>query len=126
MADRVDRNEVTTGKLVGGITGKGWLAGQSGNPGGRRPLPQVLRERLDELTPEAIEAIAVLARTAESESVRLTAWEYLVNRRFGRPAERIAAALDPDPGVTYVAPTDEQFQALARTLTEGADRGDGR
>jgi hypothetical protein len=121
----VDRNDEATGKLVGGVTGKGWLPGQSGNPGGRRPLPQVMRERLDDLTPEAIEAIAALARTADSESVRLAAWEYLLNRRFGRPTEKIQTEQVP---VTYQAPTDEQFTALTRRILEakGTDRGDGR
>jgi hypothetical protein len=122
----VDRNgESTDGKLVGGITGKGWLPGQSGNPGGRRPLPQVMRERLDDLTPEAIEGIAVLARTADSESVRLAAWEYLLNRRFGRPTEKIQTEQVP---ITFTHPTDEQFERWARHLVEAedAEKGDGR
>ena len=107
-----DRNVGSTeGKLVGGVTGKGWLPGQSGNPGGRRPLPDLLRERLDALVPEAVEGILKLGRTAESETVRLGAWEYLVNRRFGRPTEKVQQEVSHSPAVM---PSDEQLEQLAR------------
>lgn len=88
MGRHVDRNAGSTeGKLIGGVTGKGWRPGVSGNPGGRRPLPALLRERLDALVPEAVDIIWTLAKTAESESVRLAASEYILNRRLGKPTE---------------------------------------
>ena len=37
--DNVEINEKTTEKKLGGITGKGFMPGQSGNPGGRPRNP---------------------------------------------------------------------------------------
>ena len=45
----VDNDKVATPKIPGGITGKGFLPGQSGNPGGRpkrRPITEALLEAL--------------------------------------------------------------------------------
>ena len=49
----VDSNEPTTKpKMLGGITGKGFMPGQSGNPGGRKKtlLSDMTAELLDEIS----------------------------------------------------------------------------
>lgn len=52
MAD-VDSNQPTTKpKMLGGITGKGFMPGQSGNPGGRK------KTLLSDMTAELLEEIA--------------------------------------------------------------------
>ena len=53
----VENNENSTGKLLGGITGKGFMPGQSGNAGGRpkrKPLTDALNAALSETVAEEI------------------------------------------------------------------------
>ena len=56
MSD-VHSNAESTGKMLGGITGKGFMPGQSGNPGGRKKkfLTEVFEEMLEENLADPIE-----------------------------------------------------------------------
>lgn len=48
--DSVQNNEKTTSRNVGGVTGKGWMPGQSGNPGGRpkkKPITSAYARAVD-------------------------------------------------------------------------------
>lgn len=53
-SQRVDSNEKTTTKKLGGITGKGFMPGQSGNPAGR-PKKTLLTEVCEEMLAEKLE-----------------------------------------------------------------------
>jgi Family of unknown function (DUF5681) len=56
--ENVENNENSTEKLPGGITGKGFIPGQSGNPGGRpkkKPVTEIYEELLAD--PEVRHAI---------------------------------------------------------------------
>jgi hypothetical protein len=56
--ENVQNNETATPKKLGGCTGKGFLPGQSGNPGGRpkrKPVTELYEEILND--PEAIEML---------------------------------------------------------------------
>ena len=53
--DNVATNEKPTKEYkLGGITGKGFMPGQSGNPSGqhRNPMKEFSRERFDKMTPK--------------------------------------------------------------------------
>jgi hypothetical protein len=69
-------------------TGRGgFKKGKSGNPGGR---PRALAGVMDEARRHTFEAIRVLLklmRSAESESVRLSAAEAILSRGWGRPIQ---------------------------------------
>jgi hypothetical protein len=80
----------------GGVTGRGFLPGQSGNPGGR---PKGLGRRVRELVGGDGHAIAeymftVLSDTTERTADRMEAAKWLADRGFGK------AALVVDVGVT--------------------------
>ena len=84
--------------LVGGVTGKGFTPGVSGNPGGR---PKGLSRRVRELVGEDGEAIAEYmlsvmhderARTAD----RIEAGKWLANRGFGTAPLVIDAGMSPE------------------------------
>ena len=52
---KVVKQQESNGKLVGGVTGKGFKPGQSGNPNGRPKkefcVPDILRERGKDIDP---------------------------------------------------------------------------
>lgn len=79
----VDGNEAE--RKLGGITGKGFMPGQSGNPGG---MPKEKREFLESLrtedSAEVYAAMMDLVRLRNPQAV-IRAWEYIV----GKPKEHI-------------------------------------
>jgi len=54
---RVDKQHETTtaGKLLGGVTGKGFMPGQSGNPKGRKPLAVTIGQHVRDIGDEVID-----------------------------------------------------------------------
>jgi hypothetical protein len=61
-----------------------WVAGTSGNAGGRPKPPDGLRTRLADLSPLAVERLAELLDSAD-ERVRLEAAKTILDRHLGRP-----------------------------------------
>ncbi len=81
-------NADNNGRATGGITGRGWLPGQSGNPGGRSPEVGRVRELARARTEEAIEALTNIMRDPEaSASARVAAAEALLDRGWGKPTQ---------------------------------------
>ena len=104
---------------IGGVTGKGFTPGVSGNPGGR---PKGLSRRVRELGGEDGEAIAKYmlsvmnderARTAD----RIEAGKWLANRGFGTAPLVIEAGVTPEQSVAGLLQ-----QVLARG--SASDAGD--
>jgi hypothetical protein len=62
-----------------------WVAGTSGNAGGRPKPPDGLRTRLAKLSPRAIERLGELLDSGD-ERVRLEAAKAILDRHLGRPA----------------------------------------
>ena len=63
--------------------------GQSGNPGGRKGIPEALRKKLDKALPIAIDQILKLCQYAESEEVRLRAANIILERQLGKPVQPV-------------------------------------
>ena len=88
-------------KRLGGITGRGFLPGQSGNPSGRprgsaKGLLTVLRSKIAEAGQDGrtIEErlVAALVEEALRGKHRLAAIEVIFDRLEGRPAQRLDLA----------------------------------
>lgn len=82
-------------KLVGGITGKGWKKGQSGNPNGRPKSGFALNEYITELANVELEdkktmLEAVVGKVYEEAlNGNMTAVAYLSDRILGKPNQSI-------------------------------------
>lgn len=106
----VQSNAPTTGKIPGGVTGKGFVKGKSGNPGGRpkstAQFGAVVRAFLDEPDETRPNRQAklrtVIERMAKDDPKTLLAYGY------GKPLETVqlqgpdGAPLNPLAGLTIV------------------------
>jgi hypothetical protein len=102
------------GKLLGGITGKGFLPGQSGNPSGRAPskgLINSLKLKILEVGPDGrtIEELLVEALIQEAfiGKNRMAALAYVFDRLEGTPRRQIDLKNVTDDLRTR---TDEELQ----------------
>lgn len=72
MADGVENN--------GGVTGKGWMPGQSGNPGGRpKGIAAIARQHTD----KAVDVL-VAAMDEDDPRVRVAAAKEILDRGYGK------------------------------------------
>jgi hypothetical protein len=62
-----------------------WLPGRSANPGGRPGVPEVIKTRLRQLSPEAVKRLGELLNSAD-ERIQLEAAKAILDRHLGRPA----------------------------------------
>jgi Family of unknown function (DUF5681) len=89
QSGRVENNGKTTGKMPGGVTGKGFRPGASGNPGGRpkqQPGTEALRVLLaDEKTAMAL-ARAMIKRALKGN---VRAFKEIMDRVEGKVANRV-------------------------------------
>jgi hypothetical protein len=69
-----------------------WRPGESGNPAGGSKLARELREYIAGRTKEDIDAIRLLAETAESEKVRLQARTWLAEQVIGKASQPLTDA----------------------------------
>jgi hypothetical protein len=103
---RVDNNgkNNNAAPLQGGITGRGFLPGYSGNPGGRPKGSRELLTLVRESTRDGRTLINVLAQIAEGKPVlgrkptladRMRATELLLDRGWGKAIQLIDADQSP-------------------------------
>ncbi len=107
------------GTTVGGITGRGFAPGRSGNPGGR---PKGLTRRVRELVGDDGTAIAefmysVMADEGARTADRLEAARWLADRGFGKSPQAVSC-LEGQEGV--------DVQAFAAVRGEVPAAGDSR
>ena len=62
-----------------------WLPGYSANPGGRIGVPAVIKTKLRELSPRAVERLGELL-DSDDERIQLEAAKAILDRHLGRPA----------------------------------------
>ena len=108
----VENRLVTTQR--GGVTGRGFQPGQSGNPGGR---PKGLTRRVRELVGDDGDAIAafmyeVMADDAARTADRLEAAKWLADRGFGRAVQAVDIDVSQHPTINLSLLSTDDVEAL--------------
>jgi hypothetical protein len=110
----VQSNGQTT---LGGVTGKGFMPGQSGNPGGR---PKGLVRRIREETRDGDELVEFMVRVFRDEDAprrdRIAAVEWLADRGWGKAALPIRQEVDVPTDSPFDQLTDEERDAVIQAV----------
>ena len=105
MSD-VEKQRPNNGKIIGGVTGKGFVPGQSGNPNGRPKkgfaIADILNSKsdeIDELTGESMREKMLHKVYALATKDRPERWavEFIADRTEGKAVERIDQTLKHEP-----------------------------
>jgi len=92
-------------KQPGGVTGRGFMPGQSGNPGGRSAGQRELRDAAREHTEEAVETLVRWMRSNDA-TASVQAAKVLLERGWGRPPQPLqhsgGMSLEQLVGASYV------------------------
>jgi hypothetical protein len=116
-------NARTTRK--GGVTGAGFMPGQSGNPGGR---PKGLARRVRELVGDDGNAIAqfmfstMMDPTARMAD-RLDAGRWLADRGFGRAVQALDVGVGQLPALDLNALSTEDLESMLEIVERYAPEG---
>ena len=113
-------DEQRGGPGSGGITGRGWKPGQSGNAAGRPPAAVDIAALAREHGPRCIEVAAALLDDADPR-IRLGALQALLDRGFGRPAQAISVEGDATSNLLQHLLAARTVSALG--LAESAQQG---
>jgi hypothetical protein len=100
--------------------GRPFLAGLSGNPGGRPKVIAELRDLARAHTPELMAELIRLALHADSESVRLGAIQAALDRGWGKAITPIQVS-PGTPGSDALAVVTGELPAIDAQLVRGAD-----
>ena len=88
----VENNHKAT--RTGGITGKGFQPGQSGNPGGRKKVAPEVKEMLKAEAPEAARfLIETMHNEAVKDELRIKCAETVLERVYGKATQPIEGDL---------------------------------
>ena len=114
---------------TGGITGKGFKPGQSGNPLGRARMPEELKKAFQARSQDALNTLVDVMINGDKNADRIKASDSILDRAWGKPAQTIDGSLNTGVRVIDTAKLPkEQRDALAMLAVsnmglEGADQG---
>lgn len=104
----------------GGITGKGWVKGQSGNPGGRpKGIAAKAREHTDRCIDVLVEALA-----EDDVKTRIAAARELLDRGHGKPLTMTADVTNRLDDLDD-ADLDAAISALRSAIKPAEETGSG-
>ena len=100
-----DKQQISNGKMLGGITGKGWKPGQSGNPNGRKPkirtIPDILYKigEEDGTSDGEFSKLDVVLRKVFEFALKGNSWavQFIADRTEGKAVERIDQTIKQEP-----------------------------
>ncbi|MCK8788135.1 hypothetical protein M0638_27660 [Roseomonas sp. NAR14] len=107
-----------SGRMLGGITGRGFMPGQSGNPSGRSKAMVEVEEAARAHTTAAIETLATIAGDeAMPPPARVAACVALLDRGWGKP--RVSVEANVNVNEALAARLDAARERVAQAVREG-------
>ena len=105
----------------GGITGRGFRKGQSGNPNGRPKVVFEIRDLARQFGPAAIAKLAEMAglapgTPAEAEATRVAAIKELLDRGYGKATQPLSGEDSNSPIALHLLAAQLVSQELIATL----------
>ena len=99
-----DKQRTSNGKMPGGVTGKGWKPGESGNPNGRPPkirtIPDILHKIGDEegTVDGSLTKLDVVLRKVFDYALEGKSWavQFIADRTEGKPREYVEQTIIED------------------------------
>lgn len=101
------RSYPMTEAMIEGRKRGGFQKGKSGNPRGRPPLPEEIKEKIAYMTPDAVDKVYELMNTSDNAMVQLKAAELLIGTQISKAASKV----EVDVEVTH---TSDFLMQLAR------------
>jgi hypothetical protein len=101
------RSYPMTEAMIEGRKRGGFKKGKSGNPRGRPPLPEEIKEKIAYMTPDAVDKVYELMNTSDNAMVQLKAAELLIGTQISKAASKV----EVDVEVTH---TSDFLMQLAR------------
>lgn len=72
-----------------------FVAGKSGNPGGRPKIPEDIKMAFRALVPEAVEILGAIMRNPKEKAIcRIEAIKTILDRAYGKPVQAQDISLD--------------------------------
>lgn len=100
--------------------GKPWAKGVSGNPGGRRRMPEEVKKILADAAPEVAKALVATAKNRKSRD-HVKAAIHVMDRVYGKVPDKIQHSGDGGGPITLAALkdlSDEELVARATAVIE--------
>lgn len=81
--------------------------GQSGNPGGRKKVPDDIKAAFRELTPKAVETLkGILLSDTAKDADKIKAAEIIMDRAYGKPLQAMDLDVNSLPQVVFMGEKD--------------------
>jgi hypothetical protein len=106
-----DQRSPRRGPGSGGVTGKGFQPGQSGNPSGRPKAFGEFQALVQTHTAAAVTVLVKIMTTSRSDSARVAAATALLDRGWGRPHQSTSVQAEPAQAIYILPPGDEPPEA---------------
>jgi hypothetical protein len=100
---------------------KKWQKGQSGNPSGRPAMPEAIKKKLKDLTPDAVDTVEQIMKDPKARPAdRLKAAEMILDRVYGKATQPI----DMSGEITHLHAdiTDDELTKLYNYVMENRKR----
>jgi hypothetical protein len=113
------RSRRKQGYKLGGVSGKGWMPGRSGNPGGRPARLKVLREKAANYCDADVEYLhEIICDKEQPGATRVMAWCALRDTAYGKPPQALAISQQTHVTLQDITKdmTDEQAQKIYMDL----------